>query len=107
MVEAIKVTEVAGEPGYTGAIAGGVAGALLGGSMVKKGQGKTAAQVLGAVGGAYAGREVEKALGKDKRYDVTVRMANGTVQTLAHSKDPGVAVGASVKVINGLVVPAN
>ena len=103
MVQSVEVVEVKGEPGYVGAIAGGVAGAVLG-NQIGKGDGRTAARILGAVGGAYAGREIEKNLNKDKRYDVTVRLHNGTVQTVQHAEDPGLKNGQQVKIVDGKVV---
>ena len=42
-----------------GAVAGGVVGAVLG-NQVGGGSGKTAATILGAVGGGWAGNEIEK-----------------------------------------------
>ena len=103
VVQSVEVVEVKGEPGYVGAIAGGVAGAVLG-NQIGKGDGRTAARILGAVGGAYAGREIEKNLNKDKRYDVTVRLHNGTLQTVQHAEDPGLKNGQQVKIVDGKVV---
>lgn len=103
VLQSVNVVEVKGEPGYGGMIAGGVAGALLG-SQIGKGDGRTAASVLGAAGGAYAGREVEKNLKKEKRYDVTVRLNNGTLQTVHMKNDPGLKVGAQVKIVGDSVV---
>jgi len=56
------------------------------------------------VGGAVAGREIEKRVVKDTRYDVTVRLHNGTLQTVSHTQDPGLAVGQQVKIVNGQAV---
>ncbi|WP_157826992.1 glycine zipper 2TM domain-containing protein [Macromonas nakdongensis] len=103
VVQAVNVVEVKGEPGYVGAIAGGVAGAVLG-NQVGKGDGRTAARILGAVGGAYAGREIEKQVVKDKRYDVTVRLQDGSVQTVQHTEDPGFQAGQQVKIVDGRAV---
>lgn len=103
VVQAVSVVEVKGEPGYVGAIAGGVAGAVLG-NQVGKGDGRTAARILGAVGGAYAGREIEKNVVKDKRYDVAVRLHDGTVQTVQHAEDPGLKTGQQVKIVDGRAV---
>lgn len=103
VVQGVATVEVEGDPGLTGVIAGGVAGAVLG-SQIGKGSGRTAAQVLGAVGGAYAGREIEKTMKKETRYDVTVRLHSGTVQTVRMAQDPGLAVGRQVKIVDGAVV---
>ncbi len=103
VVESVNLVEGEGQPGYTGAIAGGVAGAVLG-NQIGKGDGRTVASILGAVGGAYAGREIEKRVVKSKRYDVTVRLHNGTVQTVQHADDPGVKVGQQVRISDGRVL---
>lgn len=103
VVQAIQVVEVQGEPGYTGAIAGGVAGAVLG-SQVGEGTGKKAAQILGALGGAYAGREIEKRVKKEQRYDVVVRLHNGTEQTVRMETQSNLQVGKQVKIVDGAVI---
>lgn len=76
-----------------GTVAGGVLGGLLG-NQVGNGNGKTAATVLGAVGGAYAGNVVEKNMKKVTVYEVRVRMDNGTTRNLDISTD--VPVGSKV-----------
>jgi len=103
VIEAINLVEVKGEGSYLGMIAGGVAGALLG-SQVGKGSGTTVAQVVGAAGGAYAGNEVEKRMKASKHYEVTVRLENGGSQMVSYPTDPGMKIGARVKVENGALV---
>jgi len=96
VVQAVNVVKVKGKPNFLGAIAGGVAGAALG-NQVGKGDGKTAATVLGAVGGAVAGREVEKRVRSGNRYDVVVKLDNGSSKTVSFEADPGFKVGSKVK----------
>jgi len=103
VVEAINVIEVKGEGSYLGKIAGGLAGVLLG-SQVGDGRGTTAAQVVGAVGGAYAGNEIERRMKTSKHHEVVVRLDNGGSQTFSYEALPGFAVGAKVKVENGTLV---
>jgi len=100
VVEAINVVEVKGDGSYLGMIAGGVAGALLG-SQVGQGRGTTVAEVAGAAGGAYAGREIERRMKTTKHYEVVVRLENGGSQTISYATQPAFAVGARVKVENG------
>ena len=76
-----------------GTVAGGVIGGLLG-NQVGNGNGKTAATVIGAAGGAYAGNVVEKNMKKVTVYDVRVRMDDGTTRNLDISTD--VPVGSKV-----------
>lgn len=77
-----------------GAVAGGVIGGLLG-NQVGGGSGKTAATVLGAAGGAYAGHSIEKNSKTYTAYQIRVRMANGTYRTL----EQGTAVAAGSRVV--------
>lgn len=100
VVEAINQVQVKGEGSYLGMIAGGVAGALLGG-QVGQGRGTTVAQVAGAAGGAYAGNEIEKRMKTAKHYEVLVRLENGGSQTISYPTQPGFAVGTKVKVESG------
>jgi len=97
VVQAIHPVEVAGPSGYFGAVAGGVVGALLGG-QVGHGDGKTAARILGAIGGAYAGHELERAGRKRTRYDVVVRMEDGGFQTRGYDAAPPFRIGDRVRV---------
>lgn len=97
VVQAVNVANVKGKPNFLGAIAGGVAGAALG-NQVGKGDGKTAATVLGAVGGAVAGREVEKRVRSGTRYDVVVKLDDGSSRTVSFEADPGFKVGSKVRI---------
>ncbi len=102
VVASVKKVKVKGQTNYIGAIAGGVAGAALG-NQVGKGSGKSAATILGAVGGAVAGREIEKNVKSGHRYDVVVRLDNGTSRTMSYDNDPGVAVGAKVQFVGDVL----
>ena len=76
-----------------GTVAGGVLGGLLG-HQVGGGNGKNAATLLGAAGGAYAGNTIEKNMKKVTVYDVRVRMADGSHRNLDISTAP--AIGSKV-----------
>ena len=76
-----------------GTVAGGVIGGLLG-NQVGGGSGKTAATVLGAAGGAYAGNRVEKNMKKVTAYQMRVRMNDGTYRTI----EQGSAIAAGSRV---------
>ncbi|MGE0498532.1 MAG: glycine zipper 2TM domain-containing protein [Ramlibacter sp.] len=78
-----------------GAVAGGLVGGLLG-NQVGGGNGKTAATVLGAAGGAYAGHAIEKNSKKYTSYQMRVRMADGSYRTIEQSG--AIAAGTSVRV---------
>jgi outer membrane lipoprotein SlyB len=70
-----------------------VLGAVVG-NQVGGGNGKTAMTVLGAVGGGFAGHEVEKRVRSTTAYDVRVRMEDGSRRTVQREQAP--AVGTRV-----------
>ena len=78
-----------------GVLAGAALGGLLG-NQVGGGTGKTVATVIGAVGGGWAGNEVEKRMKKETVYQVTVRMQDGSTRNFEQN-DP-IAVGTAVTV---------
>jgi outer membrane lipoprotein SlyB len=86
-----------------GTIAGAVVGGILG-NQVGGGSGKTAATVLGAAGGAYAGHELEKRNQAQQvnAYQLSVRLNNGSYQTLTQSSANDIRVGDSVRIDNGV-----
>ena len=78
-----------------GAVAGGVAGAVLG-NQVGQGNGRTAATIIGAIGGGFAGNAIEKNVRKETVYQVGVRMEDGSRRTVEVAQPP--AVGSKVTV---------
>lgn len=99
-VAAIQEASGGGGVGQTpglGAVAGGVIGGLLG-NQVGGGSGKTIATIAGAAGGAYAGHRVQQHYGsKRQRYDITVRMDDGSTRTFTRDYDPGLLTGDRVR----------
>jgi outer membrane lipoprotein SlyB len=86
-----------------GAIAGAVIGGILG-NQVGGGTGQTVATVAGAAGGAYAGHQLEKQhQSTADAYRFTIRMDNGSHQTLTQSSNPDIRVGDRVIIDNGVV----
>lgn len=102
-IEGVNVVEQKGEGSGLGAVAGGVLGGVLG-NQVGSGRGRTAATVVGAGAGAYAGHEIEKYAKSAKRYDVAVRMEDGSSRSFSYEKEPGFRVGDKVKVVDGALV---
>ena len=78
-----------------GSVAGGLLGAVLG-HQVGQGNGRTAATILGAIGGGFAGNAVERNVRKETVYQVGVRMEDGSRRTLEVSLPP--SVGSHVTV---------
>jgi outer membrane lipoprotein SlyB len=97
-IESVTPVTRKGHGSGVGIIAGGVAGAVLG-NQVGQGNGRTAATVLGAVGGGWAGNAIEKNIKKETIYSVQVRMEDGSVRTTQQATAP--AVGAKVTVDGG------
>ncbi|RYF68744.1 MAG: glycine zipper 2TM domain-containing protein [Comamonadaceae bacterium] len=94
-VESVQAVQQAAPATGIGAVAGGVLGGVLG-NQVGKGSGRTAATVLGAVGGGYVGHTVEQRTRTTTAYQVRVRMDDGSVRTFTRSQP--VAEGTSVRV---------
>ena len=59
--------------------------------------------VVGAVGGAVAGNEVEKRMKTTKSYEVTVRLNDGTSRVISEAGVPVWHTGDNVKIINGAI----
>ena len=85
-----------------GAIAGAVIGGVLG-NQVGSGSGQTVATVAGAAGGAYAGHQIEKRQQTPDAYKFTVRMNNGSYQTLTQNTNPDIRVGDRVWIDSGVL----
>lgn len=101
-VESVQVVD-RNEPGLLGTIAGGVVGGVIG-HQIGSGRGQTATTIVGAAGGAYAGREIEKRTNKSSDiYKITVRMDDGSYQAIAQETNPNLRVGDHVRIHNGVI----
>ena len=101
-VTAVTPVEREGQASGTGAVAGGVLGAIVG-NQVGQGQGKDVATILGAIGGGIAGNQVEKKMKKVTVYQVELRMDDGSRRTLELSAPA--EVGARVRVDGNVLSP--
>lgn len=104
VVESIRIVEHRGSGSGVGAVAGGLAGALVG-NQFGRGDGRTVMTLLGGAGGAYAGNEIEKNTKRSSSYEVRVRLDKGGITTTHMASSPSVAVGDKVRLVNGTVVP--
>jgi outer membrane lipoprotein SlyB len=86
-----------------GTIAGAVVGGVVG-NQVGSGRGNTAATVVGAAGGAYVGHEIDKrGQQQNDAYKISMRMENGSYQTVTQSSSADIRVGDRVQIDNGIV----
>lgn len=104
-VDTIREIAQPGDASGLGAVLGGVAGGLLG-SQVGGGNGKKLAAVLAAAGGAYAGHQYEKSRKETKRYEVAVRMEDGTMRSVTEDNMPVWRIGDRVSLDNGRLASA-
>jgi outer membrane lipoprotein SlyB len=103
-VEAVREIEHKGEGTGIGAVAGGVAGAVVG-RQFGNGSGRTVMTILGAAGGAYAGHEIEKKARTTKRWEVSVRLDDGSYRSVSLDTQPAWRSGDRVRYVNGALEP--
>ena len=75
------------------------------GHQVGSGRGNTAATVVGALGGALAGNEIEKNRNTTSHWEVRVRLEDGTNRTVRFDQQPSWRSGDRVRIENGRIVP--
>jgi outer membrane lipoprotein SlyB len=100
VIESVHEVDAKGQGSGLGAVGGGVLGGLLG-NQVGGGRGKDVMTVVGVVGGAVAGNEVEKRVKATKSYAVTVRMNDGSSRVISQASAPAWHAGDHVKIVNG------
>lgn len=102
-VETVQTIQHQVKPSGVGIAAGALLGGVLG-NQVGGGNGRTLATVAGAVGGGYAGNEVEKRTRTTTSYEVRVRMEDGRIRHFPYAAQPGWHAGDPVRVVNGKLV---
>jgi outer membrane lipoprotein SlyB len=100
VVESVRYVEKKGEGSGAGLIAGGVVGGVLG-HQIGSGRGNTAATILGAGAGAYAGNQIEKNVKKKTYWVVSVRLDDGSRQSITSGAKPAFKRGDRVKIVDG------
>lgn len=100
VIESIRTIETRGNGSGAGAVGGAVVGGLLG-NQVGGGRGKDAMTVVGALGGALAGNQIERLAKSTTRYEIVVRMENGSSRAIQSAEQPSWQNGDRVKVIDG------
>jgi outer membrane lipoprotein SlyB len=96
----VKTVKKEGEGSGVGAVAGGVLGGVIG-HQIGSGRGNTAATIVGAGAGAYAGHQVEKNQKTSTSYQVVVKLEDGKSRTFNFSKETSYRVGDKIKVVEG------
>src|ERR1039458_6694782 len=106
VIESVREIEKKGQGSGLGAVAGGVAGGVLG-HQTGGGRGQDVMSVLGAIGGAFAGHEVEKNVKKVKSYEIAIRFDDGSSQLITQDNSPAWRSGDKVKLVNGVITASN
>lgn len=110
VVEAVREVKTPAEKSNgVGPIAGGVGGAILGSQIGKEFGGKgfrNVLTVLGAAGGAFAGKEIERNVRATKHWEIDVRLDDGTQRTLTSDAQPYWQPGHRVRFLDGTLQPA-
>ena len=93
-------------PNATGAVLGGIVGAVAGREIAKNSTDSTGKQntatAVGAVAGAVAGNAIQnRAQANNGSYTIYVRMANGTTTSVTQNDLGGIREGSYVRVYNG------
>jgi outer membrane lipoprotein SlyB len=102
VIDEIREVEKAGDTSGAGAVGGAVVGGVLG-HQVGRGRGKDVATILGAIGGSFAGNQIEKNAKKVTEYQIWVRYENGTKGLFVQPTPPSWRIGDKVKVIDGVI----
>lgn len=94
-------------PSATGAVLGGIVGAVAGHEISDHTGGsrgnKNIAAAAGAVGGALAGNQIQKNVTSDT-FDITVRMDDGRTVVVNQRDLGGIGENTYVRVVNGKVI---
>jgi outer membrane lipoprotein SlyB len=106
VIESVREIEKKGEGSGLGAAVGGVAGGVLG-HQTGGGRGKDVMTVLGAIGGAFAGHQIEKNAKAAKSYEIAIRFEDGSNRVVNQDNPPAWHLGDRVKLVNGTITAYN
>jgi outer membrane lipoprotein SlyB len=99
----VKTIEQKGESSGGGAVLGGIVGGVIG-HQIGSGRGNTAATVVGAAGGAYAGNQVEKNKNNKVTYQVAVKLDAGNTRYFNFSQPTSYRIGDKIKIVDKKLV---
>ncbi len=100
VVEAVRPVQHQAQTSGVGAVAGAIIGGVIG-NRFGGGNGRALSTAAGAVGGGFAGNEIEKHGKSTVSYQVTVKMESGKLRTFSFGSQPVWNVGDRVQVVNG------
>jgi outer membrane lipoprotein SlyB len=105
VVESVReIKQPAEKSNGVGPIAGGIAGAIFG-NQFGKGGGRSVMTVLGAAGGALAGKEIERNVRATKHWEIAVRLDDGSQRALTSEARPFWNAGDRVRMVDGRLEP--
>ena len=104
VIASITPVKKEGQMGLVGAAGGGALGGLAG-NQFGHGKGKTAMTVVGVLGGALAGAEVQKQVTSTTVYQIAVNMESGGQRTVTLPSAEGMTPGTRVHVSGNSVQP--
>ena len=98
-IRQVEVNDSRDNNNLVGTIGGAAAGGLLG-STIGHGKGRSAATLLGALGGGYAGNRVENNIHRRVAYVVSIRFENGHYENFTYQRVP-FSIGQHVRKEHG------
>lgn len=104
VIESVREVEIKNEAIGSGTAIGGIAGAILG-NQAGRGHGRDAMTVLGAIGGAVAGHEIEKNRNKTKRYEIAIGLEDGSTRLITQDNPPIWRTGDRIRLVDGVIKP--
>ena len=97
-VDRIELINRAASNNIAGTVIGGIVGGLIG-HQIGHGTGRSVATIAGVAGGAYAGNQIEqRRRGPQESFRVTVRMDDGTYQTITQDNITDLQTGDRVRI---------
>ncbi|PWF41921.1 glycine zipper 2TM domain-containing protein [Massilia glaciei] len=101
-IESIRAIKTRAQGSGVGAVGGALLGGLLG-NQVGGGSGKKVATVAGVVGGAMIGNQVEGNMKATTRYEIRVRLDDGSSRTFNQDAAPAWGDGDRVRIVDGAI----
>lgn len=102
-VDRIEVINRGSANNMVGTVIGGIIGGLIG-TQIGSGSGRTAATIAGAAGGAIAGNVIEgRRRAAHETFRITVRLDNGTMQTVTQENINDLQTGDRVRLDGNLI----